>query len=556
MYIIKNALKCIGRAKGRNLLIAVIVFVLAASACIGLSIRQAAQTTKTATKESMSVTATISFDRQSMMSSMKPPQEGENTEEPPQFDSEQFSQQMSNAKDLTLEEYEKYAKASTVKDFFYTQTAYGNGTDTFVPVTTESESETPTDTTENQNASSGEGNFPGGGNPFGGGGNFPMGMMSGILTDSDFTLVGYSSDSAMTEFVSGNAKVTSGSVFEEQTTEYLCMISSELAVYNSLEVNDTVILVNPNNEEEQYTFTICGIYEQDSSNDFKGAAFATNQDPANCIYLSAAALEKLLNASQSVSQTVVDEETGRESETAMQGTVEATYVFADTEGYYTFEEEVRTLGLSDSYKVSSADIEAFENSLTPLNSLSTMAGWFLLVILIIGGVILMVLTIFNIRERKYEIGVLTAMGMKKHKVAMQFICEIFVVTMLAVAVGAGVGAVTSVPVTNALLQNQAENQEQQESKAQENFGRPGNMDFGQGMPNMPSMEEMPQEGGNSFEKAVKGANNYITQIDSAVNGVVLLQMMGVGVLLTLLASGVAVLFVMRYDPLKILANRD
>ena len=66
----------------------------------------------------------------------------------------------------------------------------------------------------------------------------------------------------------------------------------------------------------------------------------------------------------------------------------ATYVFADTDAYYAFEEEVRALGLDDSYTVDSPDISAFENSLAPLNPLSTIAGWFLVVILIIGGVIL------------------------------------------------------------------------------------------------------------------------------------------------------------------------
>lgn len=39
MYIIRNALKCIDRSKGRNVLIGIIVLVIAISACIGLSIR-------------------------------------------------------------------------------------------------------------------------------------------------------------------------------------------------------------------------------------------------------------------------------------------------------------------------------------------------------------------------------------------------------------------------------------------------------------------------------------------------------------------------------------
>ena len=54
----------------------------------------------------------------------------------------------------------------------------------------------------------------------------------------------------------------------------------------------------------------------------------------------------------------------------------------------------------------------------------------------------------------------------------------------------------------------------------------------------------------------EGAANYITEVDSAMNLTVVFQMIGVGLLLTLVTSAVAVLFIMRYDPLKILANRD
>ena len=75
--------------------------------------------------------------------------------------------------------------------------------------------------------------------------------------------------------------------------------------------------------------------------------------------------------------------------------------------------------------------------------------------------------------------------------------------------------------------------------------------------NMPS--DMPGDfggGKNPFDDMFGGAADYITQVDSAMNLTVVFQMMGVGLLLTLIASAASVLFIMRYDPLKILANRD
>ena len=386
--------------------------------------------------------------------------------------------------------------------------------------------------------------------------------MSGMFSRGDFTIVGYSSDSAMTAFVSGNASILEGgSMFEEGTSNYVCVISEELAIYNGLSVGDTITLVNPSQDAETYTLTISGIYTSSQTNDFSMSMFGTSQDPANQIYMSANTLQAILDASAEVSTTITNETTGRETETKITGSLSATYTFADVDDYYAFEEEVRDLGLDEDYAVSSSDISAFESSLAPLNTLSTMAGWFLLVILLIGGVILVVLNIFNVRERKYEVGVLTAMGMKKWKVAAQFMCEILVVTMIAVILGAAIGAVSSVPVTNALLENQVASQNAQQDKLDQNFGRPGNMGGGFPGGNMPDNMPGNMGGGSNpfgdmFGGMFGGAADYITEVDSAMNLTVVFQMIGVGLLLTLIASAASVLFIMRYDPLKILANRD
>ena len=539
MYIIKNALRCISRSKGRSILIGIIALVIAVSACIGLSIRQAAESAKENALDGMSVTATISYDRASAMGNMAGGRPGMGGGfSGGSFDPSQLGDIMGKDSSLALEEYQKYAQAESVQDFYYTLTAYFNGSENFNPVSDETE--------DSDSSESTSGSFPGG---------FPGGMGGmNFGASGDFSIIGYSSDSSMTAFINGNASIVDGSMFEEGTSELVCVISEELAMYNSLSVGDTIIITNPNLDTESYTLTVAGIYTSSENNDFSMSMFGASQDPANRIYMSANALQAVLDLSEDNSTTTTDDY-GRESESKVTGTLSATYIFADVASYEEFEEEVRTLGLDESYTVSSSDISAFESSLAPLNTLSTMAGWFLIVILIIGGIILVVLNIFNVRERKYEVGVLTAMGMKKWKVAAQFICEILMVTMLAVVIGAGIGAVSSVPVTNALLEGQAQSQSNQQSQMEQNFGRPG--DFGGGFTggNMPS--DRPDMGGkNPFGDMLGGAADYITEVDSAMNLTVVFQMIGVGLLLTLIASAASVLFIMRYDPLKILANRD
>lgn len=339
MYIIKNALRCIGRSKGRNVLISIITLVIAVSACIGLSIRQAAESAKKDTLEELNITAAISYDRSSMMNGMTG---GE------KFDREQFAEMMGNTTALTIEDYEKYSSAESVEDFYYTVTAAFNGTDELLPVTDETV------------ASESESDAPSSG--FGTGKVFPGGK--GGFSSSDFSVIGYSSDSAMTAFIDGTASVLEGgTMFEEGTTEKECAISEELAIFNDLAVGDTIVLVNPLVETETYQLKIVGFYRSSSNNDYSMSMFGKSQDPANQIYMSSAALQTLLDASDEASVTVTDQNTGRESDSAITGSVSATYVFENTEKYYAFEEEVRNLGLDDSYTVSSPDLTAFEKGL-------------------------------------------------------------------------------------------------------------------------------------------------------------------------------------------------
>ena len=60
--------------------------------------------------------------------------------------------------------------------------------------------------------------------------------------------------------------------------------------------------------------------------------------------------------------------------------------------------------------------------------------------------------------------------------------------------------------------------------------------------------------GNFFD--ANEVAEYISEIDEAMNLAVVFQMLGIAVLLTIVSGAVSMLFIMRYDPLRILANRD
>ncbi len=116
-----------------------IALVIAVSACLGLSIRQAAESAKKSALEELNITATISYDRSSMMNNMSGDGTGQGSGK---FDRDQFKNMMGSASALTLEQYQTYASAESVEDFYYTLTASFNGSDELLPVTDETEEET------------------------------------------------------------------------------------------------------------------------------------------------------------------------------------------------------------------------------------------------------------------------------------------------------------------------------------------------------------------------------------------------------------------------------
>ena len=173
---------------------------------------------------------------------------------------------------------------------------------------------------------------------------------------------------------------------------------------------------------------------------------------------------------------------------------------------------------------------------------------------------------FSLRERKYELGVLTAIGMKKWRVALQFIVELFIVTFTAIIIGTASGAVASVPVTNSLLKNQIESSKEAAQANLENFGFEQGGGPGGDMPNMPgnnsNNERSDKETGggkrgafDAMESPINQAS-YIDSISSATNLTVILEVMGVGIALTILSSIIALITIMRYEPLRILSSRS
>jgi putative ABC transport system permease protein len=138
--------------------------------------------------------------------------------------------------------------------------------------------------------------------------------------------------------------------------------------------------------------------------------------------------------------------------------VEATYYLVNPDMLSAFEAELRSKGLSENY-TALIDELAFDRIASPVESLQSLSLTFLIIVLVLGAVIMILLSAIAIRERKYEIGVLRAMGMKKKNIAIGLWTEIIVITCLCFALGMVAGSVLSQPISDAIMVGQAQSSE-------------------------------------------------------------------------------------------------
>lgn len=519
MYIYKNAVKNITRQKGRSVLIFILVLTIAFSSCVALCIRSSANAAKESTYESMSISATITTNRTGMMAEGFGEREEGSVEE---IDREAIMEEMSAFQEgISLETLQEYESLEEVASFYYTRTLSLDGSSI--------------EAYEMASTGFGESQMMGG---MSSGGGMSQGMGITTVSTGDFEVTSFSTHDAMTNFVDGTCVIYDGTVFDMDDSAS-CVVSQEVAYLNDLSVGDVIEVVNPNLETEVYEMTVTGIFSCETTDSY-----------ANNIYISEDYYQVIIANSAAVTETIVlDEENEIEMDSTLTAVTSGVYTFENVTDYESFCVSVVDAGLdSESYSVVSSDLTEFESSVTPLENLTSFTTYFFLVVLAIGSVILILFNIFTIRERKYEIGVLAAIGMPKIKVAQQFICETFVITLVAITIGGIGGTIVASPIANVLLEDQIESLSTSFGDVSENFG--GNF---QGEGQMQGMEQ----GGASLSIGGIGTDvDYVDTISVSMDLEVIVQLLGIALVLSLVASSVGVISVLRYDPLTILANRS
>lgn len=460
MYLLQNAIKNIGRNKGRNILASIIIFALILTAAVCTIIGSTTQSISDSYKKEFGAEVILTPDVD-VIERMK----NEN--------------RTSELRDLTVAQLMDYADSPLIQSSEYT------GKIPFALDNAEAVGEADMDS----------GTF---------GVAAPPGQESATAQNPTVVLLVSSRSDISEEFKSGKRVITQGEMF---STPEECIISHALAELNGLTVGDAIQFKSMlEGQEKVYTLTISGIYENPVGNGDQRYQFPI-YNPENEIYADFDALRAM-------------------NEFEASGSLDMNLYLFTRDDLDTYEKELRDKGLPE-YFALELDQAEYEKAVAPIEGLSRIANVFMTVILAVGAVVLLILSAMTIRERKYEIGVLRAMGMKKGKVAVTFMLEMLFLTGLCLVLALGSSAAASQPVADLVLEIQVRNLGAQADNA---FTMGGNL-------------------GNTGLKPIEAVDIQFSTGAIARIVLIALGLAGISNLLSLL-------YIMRFEPMKILSERN
>ena len=449
MYIITNAIKNLGRNRGRNILLAIIIFAIILTASISIIINTTTSAIIEDYKSRFGAEVTIAFD----VTHPVPTDEME----PPTV--EQF---LSFGESDLLHSSALEIRVAVVPKGLHGLDESGYENDTM------------------------------------------------LQYEPTARLIGYSREDINDEFAQGQRKITEGRAYQHPGE---CLVSRAYAQLNGLSVGDTITLQScyidlPMPEE----MTIAGIYEDTAP---------VEVDAPYPIPLFNRGNEILASFDDVIAMELA-------KDTVKMGFIDAKYILKDPALIGDFEQEVRGKGLSDQYLVFT-DETRYNTIVRPVEGLKGITNTFLLVVLGLGAAVLIILSVLSIRERKYEIGVLRAMGMKKGKVALGLLTESLVITALCLCLGLGIGSAVAQPISDSMLQSQVEIAE------------------------LTAQSE--ESDGLSTVDSIINPAKPLSEVEIHMGADAVVRMSAIALALAGVSSLVGIWYLTRWEPMKILSER-
>lgn len=358
---------------------------------------------------------------------------------------------------------------------------------------------------------------------------FMKGFKESNRVRGDVTLEGILNLKDVSSFLDGESSIVKGKeITEAFKNKNVAVIENTLAEQNNLKVGDKIKVKSTTTSSKTIKLEIIGIYKN-SSEISEGAMRNNSMNPYNKIYVPYNVANTLKGSSY---KNKVDS---------------AQFYLNDPINVDKFLEEGKKLDIDfDTYSLD-ANSRAYETMMGPIENIASFAKITVIVVSIAGAIILGLIIMLSIKERRNEVGILLSLGEKKIKIVSQFLVEVLIILTLSLGTSAIIGNTVSKQIGNMLLakETSVDNSNNREHMPQ---GMQGFPDMGD-----PNMNGKDNRGEGNFNKS---KIETISSLDVSVSGKDYSKMCGIAFIISLFGVAIPSIAIMRLQPKEILSKHD
>ena len=340
----------------------------------------------------------------------------------------------------------------------------------------------------------------GGGLFISGGGQLPTNFSPPV------TIIGTNDPQLLNAQTGTNTTLSSGQFISGSQDTNSAMISTAMASKNNLKVGSTFTAYGS-------TLTVTGIFNGSS-----------NQSSSDAVIVSLPTEQRLSGQSGDVTSAVA--------------TIDSLDNLSSTTTAIQ-----NTLGSTADVLNSQAQATA---AVQPLDSVKSVALFSLIGAVVSGAIIILLIMIMIVRERRREIGVLKAIGSSNLRIMIQFISEAVTFTILGAIIGLIIGIAAGNPVTNLLVTNSSSQSTSSVAGVRANRS----FDFGGNS----SATTFRRPSGGFLARNAGGLRNTLSNRSTNVGWSILFYGLGVAILIAIAGSAMATILIARIRPAEVIRS--
>lgn len=495
--MLKRSFLSIKRKLGRTIILTLIFFMMANLVLAAITIKSAVAAQMNYAKSTLGGTVTIQADMDAIRESQK--EEIENGGDR----KEMFKSMVRPAVDVEtankIAEYSEY-----VKDYSYEISSSANSADLEVV------------------ESAGDGSMGGGPGGFG-----RRDMMSSENTalDGDISINGINAYAYISGVQNESMTIKDGTYFDEDSNDK-AMISYEFAELNDLEVGEKFKIKNIYTEKE-VELEVIGIY--DSSEE---------RTSANAIYMNIETAAKFLSDD--------DYNDGKYDVSNVN------YYMLNSEKADEFVATINTdfPELAENKLKIAVDTREYDAMSGSIESVGSFATTILIIVIVAAVIVITLIVTINVKDRRYEMGVLLALGARKKNIVGQIATELLIVGTIGFVLASVSGTFLAKGMGQGILESQNAASSQQSERS---FGRPG-AQMGRGNSDMP---EMPDDSSkNNMKQRIMASRVNDIELDINAKPMDFLMLFVTGYAVIVLALIMPSINILRYQPKEILTGKE